>query len=232
MDRGYVPVRAIAEAVLERMTRLGLMWRLRPGRVASVGADGTVRVLHDGDTESIRVVSMVGPVAVGARVFVLKSPPAGNHIVGWASRPTMAPIWARKSAEPTNNTTGFVADPQLVLPIPAAGRYMLTGALWYQSSTVADFKARFVFSSGSGTMRWAADGPTLADTTKPHMGIAFDNGQLTFGATGFFDRAWVQGIVAANGPATLTMQWAQNTADAAGQTFVLLDSWLRMDAMR
>lgn len=82
-----VQVKAIAEAVLEKAIRLGLTWRLRPATVTSVGSDGTIRALHDGDQVPIRVASMVGPVAVQARVMVLKTPPAGNHIVGWVGTP-------------------------------------------------------------------------------------------------------------------------------------------------
>ncbi|MEH1014595.1 hypothetical protein V6U90_15975 [Micromonospora sp. CPCC 206060] len=82
-----LPVKAIAEAVLQRALSMGLTWRLRPATVVSVAGDGTVRVLHDGDNVPIRVVSMVGPVAVRARVMVLATPPAGNHIVGWAGTP-------------------------------------------------------------------------------------------------------------------------------------------------
>lgn len=232
MDRGYVPVRAIAEAVIERMTRLGLIWRLRPGRVTSVGADGTVRVLHDGDTEPIPVVSMVGSVEVGARVFVVKSPPAGNHIVGWAARPSMLPVWARKTAEPENRTVEFVPDAQLVLPIPAGGTYALLGNVWFRSTTTAAFKARFVFSAGSGSMRWSADGPLLAGATKPELGLAFDSATVALSGTGAFQRVWVQGTVTADGPATLTLEWAQNTLDAASKTCVLRDSWLRLESVR
>lgn len=82
-----VPVKALAEAVLEKAIRLGLTWRLRPATVMSVADDGTIRALHDGDTQPIRVTSMIGPVAVRARVMVLKTPPAGNHIVGWVGTP-------------------------------------------------------------------------------------------------------------------------------------------------
>ncbi|MGI5151396.1 hypothetical protein ACQEVC_34370 [Plantactinospora sp. CA-294935] len=82
-----LPVKAIAEAVLESLARLGLMWRLRPATVASVETDGTPHAIFDGDTVPIRVVSMVGPVAVNARVMVMTSPPSGNHIVGWAGPP-------------------------------------------------------------------------------------------------------------------------------------------------
>lgn len=232
MSDRQVPVRAIAEAVLERMIRLGMTWRLRLARVVTIAADGTIRALHDGDSEPIRVVSMVGPVQPGARVFVLRSPPSGHHIVGWAARPSTLPTWACKSSEPQNATATFVADPELVLQIPAAGRYALTGAVWYESSVAAGFKAQFVFTSGSGSLQWAADGPTSSETSLPHMGLTFNGGQLTLGATGSFDRSWVQGTVMADGPATLTFQWAQATGMSAAITRVLTYSWLRLEAMR
>ncbi|MFI7283082.1 hypothetical protein ACIBOV_22760 [Micromonospora chersina] len=82
-----VPVKALAEAVLEKAVRLGLTWRLRPATVTSVAGDGTIRALHDGDSQAIRVTSMIGAVPVRARVMVLKSPPAGNHIVGLVGSP-------------------------------------------------------------------------------------------------------------------------------------------------
>ncbi|MFI7430754.1 hypothetical protein ACIBPB_27540 [Micromonospora sp. NPDC049836] len=82
-----VPVKALAEAVLEKAVRLGLTWRLRPATVTSVAGDGTIRALHDGDSQAIRVTSMIGAVPVRSRVMVLKSPPAGNHIVGLVGSP-------------------------------------------------------------------------------------------------------------------------------------------------
>ncbi|WP_319461212.1 hypothetical protein [Micromonospora sp. RTP1Z1] len=90
-----VPVKALAEAVLEKAIRLGLTWRLRPATVTSVAGDGTIRALHDGDTQAIRVTSMIGAVPVRSRVMVLKSPPAGNHIVGLVGSPAPgAPVQA------------------------------------------------------------------------------------------------------------------------------------------
>jgi hypothetical protein len=81
-------IKAIASSVLDQMDRLGLLWRLRPATVSAVDASGAVRAKIDGDDEPIRVVSMVGAVGVGARVMVLTTPPAGNHIVGWANPPS------------------------------------------------------------------------------------------------------------------------------------------------
>jgi hypothetical protein len=146
-------VKAIAEAVLERIRRLGLTWRLRPATVARVSADGTVRARIDGDTEPIRVVSMVGPVAVGARVMVVTSPPAGNHIVGWAGAPAPGGgpdglAWAESSS--TSGTAATVVlSAAVTLRARTAYRVELGGGV--NSSAVgllADFRIRRAASTG------------------------------------------------------------------------------------
>ncbi|MEV7267840.1 hypothetical protein AB0N38_30185 [Micromonospora aurantiaca] len=106
-----VPVKALAEAVLEKAVRLGLTWRLRPATVTSVASDGTIRALHDGDTQAIRVTSMIGAVPVRARVMVLKTPPAGNHIVGLVGSPG--------AGAPTGPVQKFTADATFVVPAGA-----------------------------------------------------------------------------------------------------------------
>lgn len=142
----------------------------------------------------------------------------------------LSPNYVRKTAEPANNTAGYVSDPELALVLAAAPAvYALTGCLWYQSPAAANFKMRLSYS-GTGNMRWSADGPTLADKTKGRLDVVFDNGDLILGSTGGFDRAWVQGGVSVTTLGTLTLQWAQNTANA-GPTFVLLGSWLRLERM-
>ncbi|MFR9780148.1 hypothetical protein ACL02O_29345 [Micromonospora sp. MS34] len=106
-----VPVKALAEAVLEKAIRLGLTWRLRPATVTSVAGDGTIRALHDGDTQAIRVTSMIGAVPVRARVMVLKTPPAGNHIVGLVGSPG--------AGAPTEPVQTFTADGTFTVPAGA-----------------------------------------------------------------------------------------------------------------
>ncbi|WP_169596582.1 hypothetical protein [Micromonospora sp. HNM0581] len=76
-------MKALAEAVVERAVRVGLTWRLRPATVVGPAEAGGVRGLYDGDVAPIRMVSMVGRLPRGARVWVLCTPPAGNHVVGF-----------------------------------------------------------------------------------------------------------------------------------------------------
>ncbi|MFG1660733.1 hypothetical protein ACGFIY_29770 [Micromonospora chersina] len=147
-----VPVKALAEAVLEKATRLGLTWRLRPATVVSVASDGTIRVLHDGDKVPVRVKSMVGPVAVRSRVMVVKTPPAGNHIVGWVGPPA-GPMGVIASVERSGGSTASAtAQPVLRLdgvPVKAGRRYTVrTSALLIFSSVAGDAgSARISFTT-------------------------------------------------------------------------------------
>ena len=69
-------------AVQENARRLGLTWQRTIGTVSTVDP---VTVTLDGDTEAIGVVSMIGPVTLGQRVYVDAVPPSGNFISGSAS---------------------------------------------------------------------------------------------------------------------------------------------------
>lgn len=142
-----LPIKAIAEAVLERARRTGLTWRLRPATVTSVNPDGAIRVRFDGDDQPIRVVSMVGPVAVEARVMVVTTPPSGNHIVGWAGAPTPgagpdALAWADNSSPAVTAATVVLSVP-LVLRARTAYRVELGGGASSSGNGVlADFRLR------------------------------------------------------------------------------------------
>lgn len=78
-----LPIKEIANALAERAGELGLTWRLVPATVSAPGPGGVMRVTLDGDTVPIDAVTMIGRLPVGARVFVIMSPPAGVHIVGF-----------------------------------------------------------------------------------------------------------------------------------------------------
>ncbi|OJF15383.1 hypothetical protein [Couchioplanes caeruleus] len=131
---GQVPFKAIAEAVLDRARRAGLIWRLRPATVTDVSLGGATRVRIDGDPEPIRVASMIGPVAVAARVMVLITPPAGHHIVGWAGPPAPGGgpaglAWSDSSSPPTANTPLVVLSAAMVLRARTAYRVELGGGV-------------------------------------------------------------------------------------------------------
>ncbi|HEX8626694.1 MAG TPA: hypothetical protein VF755_00795 [Catenuloplanes sp.] len=152
---GQLPVKALAEAVLERARRTGLTWRLRPATVLSVAPDGTIRAVHDGDNQPIRVVSMIGPVAVNARVMVVTTPPSGNHIVGWAGAPAPGGgpdglAWAEDNSIGATTTTVVLSAP-IVLRARTAYRVELGGgASASAAGLLADFRIRRAATPGQG----------------------------------------------------------------------------------
>lgn len=140
-------------------------------------------------------------------------------------------LTARKTAEPTNLTTVVLADPQLRFTISSAqlGRYMVTGQLWYNTSATADFKCQFTHSAAFG-MRWnTINTPSLADTSKPDFGMVFDNAVKSVGGVGGLAQLGIAGMVNITAAGTFIFNWAQNTVDAAGNTFVCLESYLRLE---
>jgi hypothetical protein len=58
---------------------------LRLATVIEVTSDDVLLVTLDGDTVNISAFSMVGPIPVGTRVYVISLPPAGNYVVGFVS---------------------------------------------------------------------------------------------------------------------------------------------------
>lgn len=150
---GPLPVKAIAEAVLERMNRLGLTWRLRPATITAVTPDGGIRGVYDADTQPVRLVSMLGPVAVGARVMVLRTPPAGNHIVGWAGTPApgTAPdalAWSETNSPAVTAQTVVLSTPILLRARTAYRVEMAGGITGSVAGVLADFRLRRVAGDG------------------------------------------------------------------------------------
>lgn len=73
------------QSTVERAASLGLTWDLRPATVSEGSSPAAVLAVYDGDTVDISMVSMIGPLPVSTRVYVIKVPPSGNYIVGFAS---------------------------------------------------------------------------------------------------------------------------------------------------
>lgn len=71
-------------ATQENASRLGLTTTLRPGVVAPAAGtiDNVTYVLIDGDRSPVGCMSLVGPLAAGARVMVMFVRPQGAYIIG------------------------------------------------------------------------------------------------------------------------------------------------------
>ena len=125
------------------------------------------------------------------------------------------------SASKTNNT--FASDTQLVTPsLPASSTWLVEGWLWWaSSSTTPDFKAQFIGPAG-GDIVWSL--VSIITSATSNSG-AIDIGVQAGGFGTAHTRGTVNGSTAglvkgyltiAGTPGAVTVQWAQNTTDAAG----------------
>lgn len=77
----------LVQSLQENAQRLGLTWGIQ---LATVTSSNPIRVRFDSDTVTLAVAdgitSMIGTVYAGQRVYVMSVPPAGNYIVGNASK--------------------------------------------------------------------------------------------------------------------------------------------------
>lgn len=141
----------------------------------------------------------------------------------------------KTAAETVNNSTALQNDDQLFLPIPPiVANWTIEGALYYTSTTVADFKASFAANAGIGSLLFGLQGLAVAsaavtgdtnwDSQVPGTAIpiAGIGGTITANINGGFTSTGVAG--------TLQLQWAQNTLEATN-TQVTTRSWLRMTAV-
>lgn len=142
------PVGFVDTAVQEvkaQADKLGVAWQLRAGAVLA-GSDPSLVLLRlDGDTTPnampVQTVSLIGPLAVGARVYVLDIPPAGQYVVGVGPRQWSGLFRARARRE-TNSTTTTTEVGVLRLdsiPLMLGRTYLLyTGTVLGDSSVAND----------------------------------------------------------------------------------------------
>jgi hypothetical protein len=74
---------AAATSTVENSDRLGLTWSLRMATVVDNSVASNTIIIVDGDSEQSSAVSMIGPVVLSGRVYVITVPPGGNFIVGF-----------------------------------------------------------------------------------------------------------------------------------------------------
>lgn len=153
--------------------RMGIHWKLRPATVHSPSAAdiGSIRVpvVMDADNTVMHAVSMIGALAAGSRVYVIRIPPAGNFIVGYLgtalSRPgdlMATPVTTSSNGTITSGTTDTidaVLGPATFIALPGV-RYKTTFVGRAGSMSVAT--DRFFLS-----YHYTTDGtsPTNADPT-------------------------------------------------------------------
>lgn len=90
MSYDIAALTAAAQQVVDDAKRLGLTWTLQNGTVTATRPN--IQVQMDGDAVSIQVVSMIGQVSAGVRVYVIQVPPAGNFIVGFVGNVNLSTV--------------------------------------------------------------------------------------------------------------------------------------------
>ena len=163
VDASDLPLKALAEGIAERGDSLGLTWRLIPATVSPAGDSGEMRVTLDGDSTSIAAVSMIGRLAVGARVFVILSPPAGVHIVGFLGYdfpPSVAGEAIGRSrmlvqtAVVNSSSSVFQDVPGITFTAAANASYEIRIRMSPAALPADDSKFQWVIPSGAGMDRY------------------------------------------------------------------------------
>lgn len=96
------------KSMVDNAKRLGLTWGLRMGTVTGLNTSSSIEVQMDGDDNSITVTSIIGSQVVGARVYVISVPPAGNYIIGVAN--LLYPGQRIATTTRTDNSAVFTAE--------------------------------------------------------------------------------------------------------------------------
>jgi hypothetical protein len=141
-------ISAGGKAIVDNAKRLGMTWTLRLATIVDV-TEGAVTGIYDGDTVAIDMVSMIGPLAVGQRVYVVQVPPSGNFILGLIAtvpychmtgnvtqlngQGVSNPVNLNAIVRDTDNMADLANDRAIVR---TAGLYMVTmGATWAAEAT-------------------------------------------------------------------------------------------------
>jgi len=157
----------LVRSIVENADRLGLVWKLRPGTMARSSANGTPRVILDGSTESIRCMSLLGPMMVGTRVIAVLTPPSGCHVIG------LSGLTGWSSLTLTGGWTGAARYRPLSSPPSAVQLYMRM-----TPGTKADATAIFTLPTGVRPLTTGVDIPVAitsmagATAQSPHLYVS------------------------------------------------------------
>jgi|SRR5215469_7841692 len=127
-----------------------------------------------------------------------------------------------------NNTTTMTNDPDLVLPVAASSTYHINGLILYDGPTAgaSDLKSTFTIPAGASGMYFALRqglGGGFAGNQSNNWTDTVTSNTI---AVGTIMNLSVKGILVVGGTAgNLTLQWAQNTANATN-THIKAQSFL------
>ncbi|MDX3024078.1 hypothetical protein [Streptomyces acidiscabies] len=146
----------------------------------------------------------------------------------------MLPLVAYKTATTSRaSTTTATADPDLVIPIAASelATYAIEGFLSLTSALLggADIKVGLSYSGTQSQGTWVGQGTdTSATTNARFFGQSINGNTQTYGVNGGnFSIVEINGLITPTSAGTLSLLWAQNTANATA-TNMRLGSWLKL----
>lgn len=96
-----------AESLVLNAQRLGLVWTLRRATVDAGISGDFVTAKYDGDEAAITMVTMIGALAKGTRVYAIGVPPAGNYVVGRADPLSLRHVFNRQDTASTTASTTY-----------------------------------------------------------------------------------------------------------------------------
>lgn len=196
-----------AQALVANANRLGITWRLRLGTVTSAIDENSALVRLDGDTNSITVVSMMGDIAAGRRVYVITIPPGGNYAIGLVD--AIGPGGRIASGLRTSASAGFTAETVVDTVTASLIDAATYGVWWY-----AQIQSTVAGDAAGGKIREDTVAGNVLTNQRVEMadagagyGVA-QYGEYTATATG--NKVFVGTFVRSNGTGTLTASASVN----------------------
>ena len=148
--------------------------------------------------------------------------------VWWEAEPSF--VFKAAEAQVVNNSTAFVNDSHLALPLPFANaRYMLDGLWFYDSGTTADIKWDWTGPAGFTMPHWAVTGDNTSLVVSVSGSTAASTAVTRGGAgIGTFESVTLKGMVVTAGTTgTLQLRWAQSALEAVN-TRMKIPSWISL----
>jgi hypothetical protein len=154
----------------------------------------------------------------------------GATYVSLATRALYARRMRTTDAVPIVNNT-LVSDAILTVPLDVTGTFRFYGRIYYDASTVADFKLAFTFPAvAANGAKWGLMGRDAATATNITAAVATASGTAIpagGNAVGTATFADFDGFITTTATGSLVTQYAQNTTEATNMT-VRFGSWLEV----
>jgi hypothetical protein len=101
----------VVGGIQEDARRLGLTWQMVKATVVAGTTPSQVTAVIDGDTVTVGMISMIGVLQPGARVWVMVIPPGGNYITGMVADFPWPSYRARQVLTATKASITFTGIP-------------------------------------------------------------------------------------------------------------------------